>query len=238
MAFSSALRDARIGVLDILPIALAAIPFGLLLGSEAIRRSLSPNEITLMSAIVFAGSAQFLTVSIWSHPAPWIALTMATLLINLRHVLMSASLSRKIESFSASQKALAAFLLCDETWALCERRALTEPLTKAYYAGTALTLYSVWLGATIAGAYLGNTLPPPETIGFDFVFPALFLSLVTGFARNRRAIPVILASVAASLLVKTLVSGTFFILAGGLAGMAAAALLPPESETVTEKTGA
>jgi 4-azaleucine resistance transporter AzlC len=230
MSMSSVLRDVRLGVIGILPIALAAVPFGLLLGSEAVRRGLSPAEISLMSMIVFAGSAQFLTVSIWSHPAPWAALALAAFLINLRHVLMSASLSPKLKHFRSSQKALVAFLLADEIWALNERRAMIHQITPGFYFGTALGLYVIWLAATIAGTVLGETLPAPETIGFDFVFAALFISLVTGFAKTWRALPVVISSLAASLLFKSVFGGTGFIVAGGLAGMIAAALLPPEQK--------
>ena len=228
MLMSSVLRDIRAGVMGILPIALAAVPFGLLLGSEAVRRGLSPAEISLMSLIVFAGSAQFLTVSIWSHPAPWAALALAAFLINLRHVLMSASLSPKLKQFRTSQKMLVAFLLADEIWALNENRAMHRDITPGFYFGTALGLYVMWLAATIAGTALGETLPAPETIGFDFVFAALFISLVSGFAKTWRALPVIIASMAASLLFKFFIGGTGFIVAGALAGMMAAALLPPE----------
>ena len=230
MSTSSVARDVRSGFINMLPIALAVVPFGLLLGSEAVRKGLTPGEIGLMSMIVFAGSAQFLTVSIWTHPAPWAAFALAAFLINLRHVLMSASLSPKLKAFRSSQKALVAFLLADEIWALSERRAAHHPLTPGFYFGTAVGFYLIWLAATVAGAFLGEVLPAPETIGFDFVFAALFISLVTGFAKSWRAIPIILASLFASLLFKSLYGGMGFILAGGLAGIGAAALLPPEKK--------
>ena len=230
MSISSGARDARSAFIGMLPIALAVVPFGLLLGSEAVRKGLTPAEVGLMSMIVFAGSAQFLTVSIWTHPAPWAAFASAAFLINLRHVLMSASISPKLKSFRPSQKTLAAFLLADEIWALSERRAAHHPLTPGFYFGTAIGFYTIWLAATVAGTFLGEALPAPETIGFDFVFAALFISLVTGFAKSWRAIPVILASITASLMFKSFYGGTGFILAGGLAGMVAAALLPPEKK--------
>ena len=123
---------------------------------------------------------------------------------------------------------LVAFLLADEIWALNENRAMHRDITPGFYFGTALGLYVMWLAATIAGTALGETLPAPETIGFDFVFAALFISLVSGFAKTWRALPVIIASMAASLLFKFFIGGTGFIVAGALAGMMAAALLPPE----------
>lgn len=223
-------KEAREGVMDMLPIALAALPFALLLGSEAVHRGLSPAELSLMSLVVFAGSAQFLTVSIWSHPAPWASLAFATLLINLRHLLMSASLSSKVERFTPLQRACAAFVMADETWALNERRAKMRVLTPSYYAGTALCLYVIWFLGSIAGTSFGDRLPPPESIGFDFVFSALFISLITSFARTSRSIPVIAASLGVALIVKSFFGGMAFIIAGGLAGVIAAAALPPEQK--------
>ena len=76
-----------------------------------------------MSAMVFAGGAQFAAIEQWMQPAPIVALAFGTLLINARHILMGASLTPKTASFSAGQRFLGFFAMADENWALSERRA-------------------------------------------------------------------------------------------------------------------
>jgi 4-azaleucine resistance transporter AzlC len=226
--------DFRAGVRAIAPLVLAAIPFGMILGAAALRQGLTGPEVVLMSATVFAGGAQFMAVGLWHHPAPWLALGFAVLLVNLRHVLMAASLVRKMGRFTPWQRWLGAFVLTDEGWATCERHAVSAPLTPAYYAGAGLAMYVVWIASTAAGTVLGQYVPKPEALGLDFAFPAVFLCLVKGFARDWRAAPVIAASALTALIVHHFVGGTWFVIAGGLAGMAAAVALPP----LPERSGA
>lgn len=218
--------EARAGIAAMLPVALAAIPFGMLFGAEAARQGLTVAEALLMSLMVFAGGAQFMSMGLWADPAPWLGLALATLVVNLRHVLMAASLSGKVASFTPLQRAIAAFLMADETWALAERRAFGDQLTPAYYFGVALTLYVLWATSTVAGALVGGLIPEPERYGLDFAFPAIFICLITGFVKNWRAVPVIVASAGVALVLHATVPGMWFVLGGGLAGIMVAALLP------------
>jgi 4-azaleucine resistance transporter AzlC len=230
MTSKSIVSEARAGALAIAPLAIAAVPFGLIFGAEAVRKGLSAAETALMSLTVFAGGAQFMAVGLWRQPAPWAALAFAVLIVNLRHTLMGASLVRKMERFRPWQRWLAAFVLTDELWATSERRAALLPLTPAYYAGAGLTMYVVWFVATVVGTGIGATLPKPEAFGLDFAFPAVFICMVMGFATSWRAAPVIAASAATALVAHSLFGGTWFVILGGLAGMIAAAALPPKPD--------
>jgi 4-azaleucine resistance transporter AzlC len=227
-------EEFRDGVIAIAPLALAATPFGLIFGAAAVKAGLSAGEAILMSATVFAGSAQFLAVSLWSHPAPWLWLGFAVLLVNLRHVLMAASIGRKMQDWRPWQRWLAAFVLADENWAMAERRALSRPLTPAFYAGMGGTLYLWWLLATMVGTIAGSFIPKPELLGLDFAFPAVVICLVLGFAKSWHAAPIIAASAAAALLTHEYVEGTWFVVAGAAAGMIAAVLLPAPEKAADE----
>src|SRR5215218_2907643 len=132
-------QDAQTGFQDIAPAAIAAIPIGLLFGAVAVAKGMSPLEVCLMSALVFAGGAQFAAIETWIHPAPVLTLAFSTLLINARHVLMGASLAPKVR-MSRVQKFLSFFFLTDEAWALSERRALERPVTGAYWAAMGVVL--------------------------------------------------------------------------------------------------
>jgi 4-azaleucine resistance transporter AzlC len=227
--------DFRDGVITIAPLELAGTPFGLIFGAAAVAAGLSPWDAIIMSATVFAGTAQFLAVGLWAHPAPWLWLGFAALLVNLRHVLMAASIARKMERFQPWQRWLAAFVLGDENWAMAERRAASRPLTPAFYAGMGLTTYAWWVAATAVGAIAGSFLPEPERFGLDFAFPAVVIWIVLGFSKSWHAAPVVAASAIVALVTYQLVDGTWFIVAGGLAGMIAAVLLPAPQKAGDER---
>jgi 4-azaleucine resistance transporter AzlC len=222
----SAGAEFRDGVAMLLPAAVAVVPFGLILGANAAAKGLSVLEVLLMCALVFAGSAQFVAIDLWTDPAPWAALGFAVLLINLRHVLMGASLASKLGCFGRAGRCVAVFFMADEIWAMAERRALDRPLTPAFYAGAAALLYLNWLLTTGFGAALGALVADPKAYGFDFAFTAIFIGLVAGFWRGRSSLAAVAASAAAAILVNRFVPGAWFVLAGALAGVAAAAVLP------------
>ena len=215
-------RDARAGAFAILPAVIAMIPFALILGQQAAAKGLTPLEVLAMSSIVFAGSSQFLAVSLWSEPAPVAALALAAFLINLRHVLMGASLSGKIADFGRTRRLLAVYLMADETWAVAERRAITAPLTPAYYFGAGLTLFASWQLFTVVGTFVGGLIAEPERYGFDFAFPAIFIALVVGFWKGWRTGPVVAVAGLVAVVVHALVPGAWYVIAGALAGILAA----------------
>jgi len=220
-------RDIRAGLRDIAPVAVAAVPIGLLFGAVAAAKGMSPLEVTLMSALVFAGGAQFAAIETWVSPAPIAALAFATLLINVRHVLMGASLTPKIR-MSRVQTLMAYFFLTDEAWALSERRALERPVTGAYWAAMAVVLWANWTLSSSIGAILGSFLGDPERIGADFAFTALFVGLVAGFGKSRVTLVTVAVSAGVAALVHYFIGAPWHVAAGALAGIAAAYLAAPE----------
>jgi 4-azaleucine resistance transporter AzlC len=212
------------GLKTIAPIIVAAMPIGLVFGAVAASKGLSPLEATLMSALVFAGGSQFVAMDIWTHPASWTALGFAALLVNIRHVLMGASLGRKMQAFSPLQKYLGVLVMADENWAMSEARAQKTTLTPAYYAGLALLFYCNWVVSSLVGALLGAFLGDPAMIGLDFAFPAVFVVLVMGFWKGPATGMVLIASASAAIVVHHFVPGAWYIAAGAAAGLAAALL--------------
>jgi 4-azaleucine resistance transporter AzlC len=225
MTTHNSIAEFRAGILAIAPAAVAVVPFGLLLGALAAQKGLSPVEVGLMSALVFAGSSQFVAIDLWAEPAPWAVLGLTTLTINLRHIMMGISLSRHLGAFSPGQRLLAVFALADEIWAMAERRAAEGRLQPAFYAGLAVTLYLNWVAWTVAGTALGALLANPARWGFDFAFTAIFIGLIVAFWRGRGTGLVIAASAIAAVLVERQFGGVWHIVTGGMAGMAAGATL-------------
>src|SRR5690606_16539757 len=116
---------------------------------------------------------------------------------NIRHVLMGASLGRKMGAFSPWQKYLGALVMADENWAMAEARASSTVLTPAFYAGLSVLFYLNWVVGSLAGALLGAFLGDPALIGLDFAFPAVFIVLVTGFLKGPATGIILIASAAA-----------------------------------------
>ncbi len=217
-------RDFADGAVAILPVALAVVPFGLLLGALAARAGLSPVEVALMGATVFAGGAQFVAVGLWIEPAPVLLLTLTTLMINLRHVLMGATLVGKLPRQGAYG---ALFFLADETWALALKRAAERPLTVAYLLGLGVVLHLNWVFWTTAGALLGAMIADPARYGFDFAFSAIFIGLLVGLYQGPRDLAPWAASGVAAALAYLALPPPWYILVGGLTGAAVGASSPP-----------
>ncbi len=214
--------EFKAGMRAIFPLIVAVLPIGLVFGAVSATKGLSPLETTLMSALVFAGGSQFVAMDIWTHPASWIGAGFAALLVNVRHLLMSASIGTKMQSFSGIKRYLAMLFLADEIWAMAEFRAGTMRLTPAWYAGIVTPFYLAWVGSSLAGALLGAFLGDPAVIGLDFAFPAVFIVLVMGFWKGPETGAVLAASGIAAVAVHQFVPGVWHIAAGALAGLAMA----------------
>lgn len=216
--------------MDVLPVVIAAVPIGLLWGTLAISKGLSPLEAGLLSASVFAGAAQYVAIELWRDPVPWLLLAVTTFIVNVRHILMGASLSRHLNAIPPGWRAPFLFLMADENWALSERRAQTAPLTSSYYLGLALPMYAAWTSSSVAGALIGRSLGDPAALGFDFAFSALFIGILAGFWKGPGTGAVLGASAMLAALAKLYVPGAWYIVIGGMAGVLAAALLHEEDK--------
>lgn len=228
MTFSG--REFRQGVVDVAPILVAATPIGMLWGTLAVAKGLSPFESWLMSAAVFAGAAQFVAIEVWRDPVPWVLLTVTALIVNIRHVLMGASLSRHIGGIDRRWHPVMMFLMADENWAFSERRALTAALTLSYYFGLAMPMWLTWTTSSLIGALVGRSFGDPAAYGFDFAFSAMFIGILAGFWKGPRTGAVLGASAIAAALAKLYVPGAWYIVIGGIVGVAVAALLYTEGE--------
>jgi 4-azaleucine resistance transporter AzlC len=223
--------EFRRGFLDILPILAAAFPIGVLWGTLAVKKGLSALEAGLTSASAFGGAAQFVALDLWRDPVPWLLVTFSVFVVNIRHVLMGASLSRHMKHIPSAMRPVVMFLMVDEVWALAERRALARPLTWPYYVGLGLPLWINWVASTVIGAIVGRGLGDPASYGFDFAFSALFIAILAGFWKGPRTGAVLAVSAAVAASAKLVVPGAWYIALGGLAGVAIAAILADPRES-------
>ncbi len=217
--------DFKQGLLDIWPMVFAYAPIAALWGAVAASKGLTPLETALMSAGVYSGAGQFVAMDLWNTamPLPLLAFTVGT--VALRHVLMSASVSRHITSFPRLRASGLLFWLTDEAWAMIERRAQKQPISMSYFLGVAMPLWPNWVAFSVVGAYFGKSIGDTDRFGLDFAFAAMFIAVLAGFWKGPKTGAILIASSVAAVFAKTFLPGAWYILAGGAAGMLAAVAL-------------
>ncbi|MGE5470597.1 MAG: AzlC family ABC transporter permease [Bacteroidota bacterium] len=173
------LTVALAGVRDTIPLAVGTTPFAIIFGSLAVAAGLSPLTALAMSAIVFAGSAQFISLSLISGGAALPVIWLSTFIINLRHALYSATLQPVARDWPLRWRMLTAFWLTDECFAVVERRLQLQgdADTLPYFLGSAAFFYGNWLTWTGVGVFLGGHLPGLAALGLDFAMIATFAAL-------------------------------------------------------------
>ncbi len=213
------------------PICLGYLPIGAAFGVLAQKAGLSPLEIGLMSVVVFAGSSQFIAVSMIAAGASAATIVMTTFAVNLRHLLMSSSLSVFFRRVGGLKLAVFAYGVTDESFAVNYVRFRQG----GWDYNSALTVNQLpnlaWFFSTVAGG-IGGRFIPEGAFGIDYALYAMFICLLVFQLRGRRHVFVALASGAAAVVLSMLVPGNWYIV---LASMVAATLGVAYSRAVKSK---
>lgn len=173
-------REALVGMIRAVPIILGYLPIGIAFGVLASTAGLSIYSAAAMSVFVFAGSAQLISVGLISAGASILAITMTVFLVNLRHLLMSASLAPYLKQLKPLQQVLFGFELTDESFAVHSayfRKSGTPAFTQLFALNLSAQL--AWVSGTVIGAWIGGRLMfDTEAYGIDFALPAMFIALL------------------------------------------------------------
>jgi 4-azaleucine resistance transporter AzlC len=199
-------------------IAISVFTYGLVFGVLSQQVGLSLLESLLMSLLVFAGSSQFAVMGLWVYPLPIFNIVLTTLVINLRHLLMGASISPWFSRLKPWQRYLSLHFLSDESWALTMGQYAKKKGDGAFMLGCGLVLLAAWTGSTVTGRWLGSIIQDPAKWGLDFAFAAVFIALLVGMWKGKSSIiPWLVAGVVGGV-ASLLLPGKWYILLGGLAG--------------------
>jgi len=200
----SARREFLDGIRDQTPLLLGVVPFGLIFGALAVEAGVSPLGAQGLSLFVFAGSAQFVSLNLVAANAPAAVMVFTIFIVNLRHALYSASLSRHVQHLPARWKILLAYLLTDEAFAIAQRRYLRPNLERAhwYMLGTGLALWASWQASTLVGILFGARIP--ESWSLEFALPLTFLAMVLPTLVDRATWAAALSAAALVLLLRGL----------------------------------
>jgi 4-azaleucine resistance transporter AzlC len=201
------------------PLVPGVVAFGLLYGMLARQVGFSPGEAWIMSLIVHAGSAQFVALGIWGS-AGAAAIVVTTLVINLRHLLMGASLAPHLRRLHPAWKPFLALWMSDESYALAIAAYEQGEGSAPYFLGANVGTYVAWTTSGLLGALIGTAIPDPGRYGLDLVFPLAFLGLLMTFLRDRLSVIVAAAAGGLALLGALFVPGAWYIFVAGLLGSA------------------
>jgi predicted branched-subunit amino acid permease len=217
------------GMRLIAPVLPGILVYALAFGTAAVERGLTFGEAVAMSAFVYAGASQMISLELWRtawSPAALATLALVTATVNARFVLMGASLQPWTRGAPAGRTLVGLFFLVDANWLVGTRYHEEGGRDLGVVLGAGLLCWVVWVAATIPGYWLGSLVSEPRRYGLDLVLPIFFAAMAATLWRGvlASALPWGVAALVA-LAVQALVPGYAFIVAGALAGALTGALV-------------
>lgn len=237
MASSTTNRALARGAKDSLPFVFVAGPFGLLFGVVSAEAGLHVLETLSFSVTVFAGAAQFTALQLLREHAPTIIVLISALAVNLRCAMYSAALTPYLGALPMWKRALGAFFIVDQSYALSimefEKKP-DMPLNErwGYFLGTNAVIGPLWCTMTLTGALVGAAIP--ESWSLDFAVPIAFIAICAPMLRT----PAHLVAAGVSVVVAILAAGVphnLGLIIAGLLGMISGAWTEAEIERRTGK---
>jgi 4-azaleucine resistance transporter AzlC len=200
------------------PIVFGYIPIGLAFGVLAKKSGLSDVNTMLLSVIVYAGS-------------PGITIILTTFIVNLRHLLMSASIAPYLKGWRRKEMAAFAFHLTDETFALYSTRFPNGVPPKATVYGINITVQVAWVSGTWLGMTLGQMIGDIQTLGLDYALPAMFVALLVMQVKNKAQLGSALLAGVLSIGLMLLGMGRWNVILSAFIGATAGALVETWNKT-------
>jgi 4-azaleucine resistance transporter AzlC len=193
------------GIRDELPILLGVLPFGMIYGVSALSAGIPASIAQAMSCVVFAGSAQFVITQLIAAGVPSPVVILTAFIINIRHILYSASVAPVTRKLHFVWRCLLAYLLTDEAYAVTiihYQKAGDDTHKHWYFLGAGLALWTTWQLSTGVGIFLGGQVPASWSL--DFTGPLTFIALVVPLLKDRASVVAALTAALTALLAVSL----------------------------------
>ncbi len=175
-------REFVAGARDTIPMMIGAAPFGVIFGTLVTSGPLALWHGQFMSLAVFAGSAQFIALGLIASHASFIVIWATTLVVNLRHVLYSATLAPYVSHLPLRWRLVLGGLLTDEVfavaWAHFRRHPPGDDVSPWHFLGSGVAMYVNWQIWTAVGLLFGAAFPGLQSLGLDFAMVATFIAIV------------------------------------------------------------
>ncbi len=213
---SPAARDAA---RQAIPFAAAGFVLAISFGISARAAGVPGLAAIAMSALLYAGSAQFAAVAILAQGGSVVAAVVAAALMNARYVAMGIAIGPSLKG-GRMRRALEGQAVVDASWALANRGE--GRFDRHTLFGSSAPQYLTWVGGTVVGVLAGGVLPPAEDLGIDAIFPAFFLALLMSEVKTREAGAVAVGGAAVAIALGLLAPAGVGILAASLVAFAGA----------------
>lgn len=218
------------GLRATVPVSLGVATYGAVFGALANQTGVSFSENALMNVIVFAGASETAALDLWSYPLPVLSIVFTVFLINLRLILLGASVRPWLAGMKPWHVYPMLHLMNDEGWSVAMNMRRRGERDAGVFLGCNLAVAIAWVASTVAGHVIGSQIGDPAAYGLDFAFTLVFAAMLFGSYKERFDLfPWAVAGFAAWIGYLVL-PGTWYVVCGGLAGCLAAAHFAPLPE--------
>ena len=182
------------GIIDVSPLMIPVVPFGLIFGILAIDIGFSPLATMGMSLIIFGGASQIVLLQLFSGGASSLVIISSVGAVNSRHLLYGAVVSEHVSDLKLIWKIIISYFLIDQAFARSNEYFKTNNDKNKYFhlIGGGVTCWLIWQTTTFLGIILGSAIP--EKLGLSFAVPLTFLALLVNDFRKIINVIVILIS--------------------------------------------
>ena len=182
------------GIMDVSPLMIPVVPFGLIFGVLAIDIGFSPMETMGMSLIIFGGASQIVLLQLFSGGASSLVIISSVGAVNSRHLLYGAVVSEHLSDLKLIWKIIISYFLIDQAFAISNEYLKRNKQSNKYFhlVGGGATCWVIWQSTTLLGIVLGEAIP--DKLGLSFAVPLTFLALLVNDFRKLINVVVIIIS--------------------------------------------
>jgi 4-azaleucine resistance transporter AzlC len=207
--------DLRSGMRSAVPLVVPTLALGASFGVLA-EPVMGPVAPLVMSVLVFSGGAQFATLSVLQAQGSAGAAMAAGVLMNARWLPMSFAIAPSLTGGRA-RRSVEAQAIVDASFVIADRGDGT--FSRDRLIGATIPQVSAWVAGTALGLVVGSSLPSPDSLGLDAVFPAFYLTLLVAEVTGTRAVVVVALAAAVTLALMPFAPGGIAVIAASAAAL-------------------
>ena len=213
------------GLIDVSPLMIPVVPFGLIFGILAIDIGFSPLATMGMSLIIFGGASQIVLLQLFSGGASSLVIISSVGAVNSRHLLYGAVVSEHVSDLKLIWKIIISYFLIDQAFARSNEYFKKNNDKNKYFhlIGGGITCWIIWQTTTFLGIILGSAIP--EKLGLSFAVPLTFLALIVNDFRKIINVIVIIISGLISTLGYNYIPYKAYVIVAALGGLLTAIIL-------------
>ena len=213
------------GVIDVSPLMIPVIPFGLIFGILAIDIGFSPMATMGMSLIIFGGASQIVLLQLFSGGASSLVIISSVGAVNSRHLLYGAVVSEHVSDLKLIWKIIISYFLIDQAFARSNEYLKKSDEKNKYFhlIGGGATCWVIWQSTTLLGIILGAAIP--EKLGLSFAVPLTFIAILVNDFRKMKNILVIIVSGLVATLGFNIIPYKAYVIVAAVFGLVTAIIL-------------